>query len=109
MCLRISVVILSFLLSTISFAQWKLIAPNLVGVSDVGGGAMCYQSVIVWAANRTSIWFSTDLGETWSDRSPQLLPPDTRIYDIEFFDQRTGVFCTWNNIFRTTDQGITWT
>lgn len=51
---------------------------------------------------------TTDGGDTWTDVSASV-PGMSTIYDIEFIDKRTGYICGYdNNIYKTTDGGVTW-
>ena len=89
-------------------AQWNLVAPNLLGKQDFEMGAIIYKSGIVWAGSH-DVWMSLDSGITWSKRSPVIYANDY-IDDINFFDFMIGIVCTHNgSVYRTLDQGLSWT
>ena len=98
-------------------AQWKKVAPNLVvsppyGLTEGGGGAMIYQSGIVWSGFY-NLWMSADTGRTWSLRTPFPGPANHPwISDIAFYDDQTGVISVgWqfaHDIYITHDEGLSW-
>lgn len=89
-------------------AQWNLVAPNLLGKQDFGMGAIIHKSGVVWAGTH-EVWMSRDSGSTWTKRSPLIFPNDY-IDDINFFDFMIGIVSTHNgSVYRTLDQGMTWT
>ncbi len=106
--LLLSSIILLIVACTAVVAQWNVVAPNLLGKQDFGMGAIIHKSGIVWAGSH-DVWMSPDSGTTWSKRSPVLYVNDY-IDDINFFDVMIGIVCTHNgSIYRTLDQGLSWT
>ncbi|HYM20047.1 MAG TPA: T9SS type A sorting domain-containing protein [Candidatus Kapabacteria bacterium] len=93
-------------------AQWKAVAPALLGPIIKNGGACCYQNGILWIGNY-DVWMSPDLGATWTKRTPPTLStqgPDDRVNDINFFDQFHGMVATYDGyVYFTIDGGLNWT
>jgi photosystem II stability/assembly factor-like uncharacterized protein len=88
---------------SLSWAQWTIVAPNLLQFNQA---AMCFRDGIVWIVGSTDIWMSKDTGQTWTQ-----MASDNQYqygYDCDFFDDHNGLVETPGLLFKTTDQGITW-
>ncbi|MDP4218835.1 MAG: T9SS type A sorting domain-containing protein, partial [Bacteroidota bacterium] len=82
-------------------AQWKNVAPSLLGPS----GALHYKEGILWAGFKT-LWSSSDLGKTWKKNNLSLFGTVTSIY---FFDRNNGaVGASSGDVYLTSDGGFTW-
>jgi photosystem II stability/assembly factor-like uncharacterized protein len=90
-------------------AQWKNVAPGLLGATDLMvhpmGSAMEFKDGIIWAANVSDLWKSMDTGKTWTKAN---FPTGPGISEICFYDSLNGVVATDLSIFITTDGGNTW-
>lgn len=54
-----------------------------------------------------AFYYSTDNGNSWSDRSPSIAF-DREIYDVYFFDANTGIVVTTFSVMKTTNAGFNW-
>ena len=72
------------------------------------GGSIHYRTGNLWAGF-TSLWLSKDVGSTWIPIPGLPLTGNDVITDIRFFDQNTGLVVTkTEGVFKTIDQGTTW-
>jgi photosystem II stability/assembly factor-like uncharacterized protein len=111
--LIVLLVLLAFPAETKLRAQWKNVAPNLLGklyTNGQGGqlgGASCYKDGTLWFG-KNDLWMSGDNGVTWSNITPFSL--NGVIYSIDFLDAYNGLVSTEHNqVLITTDGGMTWT
>ncbi|MDP4230786.1 MAG: hypothetical protein Q8916_10335, partial [Bacteroidota bacterium] len=92
-------------------AQWTLVAPNVIlpiARPYIGGGILISHNGILWAGYR-DVWMSSDLGKSWSMRTPFNGFNNSCIKDISFFDDNIGLVTTQNGeIYITQDQGLSW-
>jgi photosystem II stability/assembly factor-like uncharacterized protein len=113
-------VVLSLAVSDLQ-AQWENIAPRLLGDRVFASGeAMAHLGRQIWAGNK-QLFISSDLGETWIDRTP-MSHDSEYVFDIQLLDTNTAVVVTSVNyyyswpygfknegrVYLTEDQGITW-
>lgn len=54
-----------------------------------------------------AFYYSTDNGNSWSDRSPSIAF-EREIYDVYFFDANTGIVVTTFSVMKTTNAGFNW-
>ena len=103
---KIFVVVLSLLVSNISFSQWMSISPLPSGVSmnsmqfidNNTGWVLCTEGLILKTTNRGEDWISLNTGSTSYLRS------------VSFIDSQTGwVVGNDNTLLKTTDGGNNWT
>ena len=100
-----------FLITVMSYplhAQWSAVAPSLLGMQNIQMGCITHKSGLTWAGSLKVVFMSPDSGLSWINRSPGIVGNDY-LNDITFFDNQTGLVCTYNGlVFRTDDQGKTW-
>ncbi|HYM19384.1 MAG TPA: T9SS type A sorting domain-containing protein [Candidatus Kapabacteria bacterium] len=107
-CTTVVVILTSLLCFGSVHAQWSEVATNLLGKQDYQMGAIFHRGGVAWAGSHQVIWMSADSGAHWSLKFNENLGNDY-INDINFFDEKTGIFCTHNgDVFLTTDQGTSW-
>ncbi len=86
-------------------AQWKNVAPDLVGQEGQRIGAIYFSHGVVWAG-ASLLSSSTDSGKTWKSSSSF---PASDISDIAFYDDMNGIVGTFaSGAFVTHDGGKTW-
>lgn len=87
-------------------AQWTEVAPSLVGPEAQRIGAISFGGGIVWAG-ASSLYFSTDTGQTWTQST---IPTNSGITDISAFDSLHILVGTQEDgVYLSTDGGQTWT
>src|SRR5262245_46724058 len=95
-------------------AQWKNMAPQLLGdiyaIYNTGlssmGGAISFRNGDLWVG-KYDLWHSPDTGKTWSKLSMPL--PDATILSIDFLDKNKGIVATYDSgIYLTQDGGMSW-
>ncbi|HWF43152.1 MAG TPA: T9SS type A sorting domain-containing protein [Candidatus Kapabacteria bacterium] len=87
-------------------AQWGIVASHLLPPLSNSGGAIAYQSGVLWVGG-IELWSSTNLGQTWQHISSL---PTCTIRDIYFYDRLNGLVGTEEgNVYLTRDGGTTWT
>ncbi|HYM20355.1 MAG TPA: T9SS type A sorting domain-containing protein [Candidatus Kapabacteria bacterium] len=91
------------------YAQWKNVAPNLLGSYNIlYGGAISFKDGILWAGV-TDVFNSLDSGNTWQQITTPLSGSGNVISDICFFSKDTGAIVYINQgAFITNDRGVTW-
>ena len=91
-------------------AQWKIVAPHAVKVKR-DQGVMTFNRGVVWIADDSDLFMSTDSGTSWSDRGP--LPSGNNYdpknpFDIAFMSPAVGVLATFEGEWITHDAGTSW-
>jgi hypothetical protein len=87
-------------------AQWGIAASHLLPPLSNSGGAIAYQSGVLWVGG-LELWSSTNLGQTWQHISSL---PSCTIRDIYFYDRLNGLVGTEDgNVYLTRNGGTTWT
>ncbi|MDP4230492.1 MAG: T9SS type A sorting domain-containing protein [Bacteroidota bacterium] len=89
-------------------AQWQLLAPSLLGPQNIDRSVIVHKAGLTWAGTK-EVFMSPDSGMTWSKRWSAPLGNDA-IADITFYDNNIGLVCTHDGkLYRTDDQGLSWT
>jgi photosystem II stability/assembly factor-like uncharacterized protein len=91
-----------------SHAQWDSTSVLFDIRNSNVGGSMIYQHGNLWAGVN-KLFLSTDLGNTWLDRTPSGAASNSYVMDIDFINSTTGIVVYDNSrAFKTTDGGLNW-